>query len=85
VKSYFDKYTVNDTKFMLLAEPYTFDADREEIKNGITGGAFLSPKDMKYSITVFIEEKDASGVKTEYELRYDYYLVKKDNWLRLLI
>jgi hypothetical protein len=147
--SVFDKYTINDTKFILLAEPYDFDADREDIKKGTTGGAFLihiyrrndepvlyrlvkarintssfsmdifdfkyneaifdspekynrtdgykvetllssyysfpCPKDMKYSITVFIEEKDASGVKIEYEFRYDYYLRKNDNWFRWLI
>ena len=145
--SVFDKYTVNDTKFILLAEPYWFDVDWKH--KDIAGGKFSlhiytkpeisatyrllkatiktssfsmdvydmeeaeavfyssettnrsdgykqrgirsnyyrfpCPKDMKYSITVFIEEEKDDGIKTIYEFSYYYFLKKKDNWFRLLI
>ena len=146
----FDKYTINGTKFILLAEPYSYDADWEEIRKKITGCQFLikiftkaectvtyrllkatidtssftmdidindmkinaivfvssetatrsdgykvetmlsncyrfpCPKDMKYSITVLIEEEKEDETNSIYELKYYYFLKKKDNWIRLI-
>ena len=45
---------------------------------------FSRPKDMKYTITVFIEEEKKDGVKTGYEFTYFYYLEKIDRWIRLI-
>jgi archaellum component FlaF (FlaF/FlaG flagellin family) len=44
---------------------------------------FPCPKDMKYSITVFIEE-EKDGLKTVYEFTYYYFLEKKDRWIKLI-
>jgi hypothetical protein len=43
---------------------------------------FPCPKDMKYTITAFIEEEKEDGVKTVYEFTYFYYLEKKDRRIR---
>jgi len=45
---------------------------------------FPRPKDMKYIITVLIEEEKEDGVKTVYEFTYSYYLEKIDRWIRLI-
>jgi len=45
---------------------------------------FPCPKDMKYTITVFIEEEKKDGTKNVYEFTYYYYLEKKDSWIRLI-
>lgn len=146
----FDKYTINGTKFILLAEPYWYNANLEEIRKNITGCRFLfkiftkaeytvtyrlmkatietssftididkndmkinevvfvssevttrsdgykvetmlsnlyrfpCPRDMKYSITVLIEEEKEDGTKSMYEFKYFFFLKKKDNWIRLI-
>jgi hypothetical protein len=46
--------------------------------------SFPCPKDMKYTITVFIEEEKEDGTKNAYEFTYYYYLEKKDRWIRLI-
>jgi hypothetical protein len=144
----FDKYTIKGTKFILLADPYWYDANWEEIRKSITGCKFLlkvftkvectvtyrllkttidtssftmdiddmeiseviftssetatrsdgykvktmlsnyyrfpCPKDMKYSITVLIEEEKEDGTKSIYKFKYFYFLEKKDHWIRLI-
>jgi hypothetical protein len=46
--------------------------------------SFPCPKDMKYTITVFIEEEKEDRTKNVYEFTYYYYLEKKDRWIRLI-
>jgi hypothetical protein len=46
---------------------------------------FPCPKDMEYSITIFIEEEKENEVKTVHEFTYFYFLEKKDRWFRWLM
>jgi len=46
--------------------------------------SFPRPKDMKYTITVLIEEEKENGVKTVHEFIYYYYLEKIDRLIRLI-
>jgi len=145
--SVFDKYSIADTRFIFLAEPYSSESSWNE--RNIAGGnfnleiytklenpvvyrllkatintssfsmdvsdmekdkavldpskktnrpdgykfvdsirskyyRFPCPKDMKYTITVLIEEEKEDGVKTVYEFTYSYYLEKIDRWIRLI-
>jgi len=45
---------------------------------------FPCPEDMKYTITVFIEEEKKDGTKNKYEFTYYYYLEKKDRRIKLI-
>jgi len=45
---------------------------------------FPRPKDMKYSITVLIEEEKDNGEKNQYEFVYYFFLKKKDRWFDMI-
>jgi hypothetical protein len=68
------------------------DASKETMRNdGYRTATILSnyyyyprPQDMKFSITIQIEEEDEKNIKTVYEFTYYFTLRMKDSWFRLL-
>jgi hypothetical protein len=68
------------------------DTSKETIKNdGYRVATILSnyyyyprPQDMKFSITIQVEEEDEKNIKTIYEFTYYFTLEMKDSWFRLL-